>query len=621
MSQFVVSARKYRPSTFSEVIGQNHIAKTLTNALETNQLAHAFLFCGPRGVGKTTCARILAKVLNCEDLQDAATPCNTCSSCTAFNNNASFNIIELDAASNNSVNDMRNLIEQVRFQPQQGKYKIFIIDEVHMLSTQAFNAFLKTLEEPPDYGIFILATTEKHKIIPTILSRCQIFDFKRIQVEDIVSQLQSITAAENRTAEYEALYTIAQKADGAMRDALSIYDKIASGSGQTITYKDVIDNLNILDYDYYFRIVDACLHQDLSQVMLILDDTISKGFDVEQTMQGLSEHFRDLMVAKTPETVQLLNTTKALRQRYLDQASLCSTAFLLSSLNVLNQADVHFPRAKNKRLHVEIALSKISYISTRVSTGLLEEKKTPVANDSPAPAAKQPLPTTQESTTPTTVEPTTPVDRATPPEPAVSEVKAPAPSPQPPVPTPAPTPEGAATPEQKETTEATGPVTIERSTPASDQVINTPQISRTADLLKQVKEIERQQLELKKNLSKETIEKIWNNYLENSESKNVVTALSQALLTYSGKEVKLTVPSAFNKDIIQQEVTLLDQIRHETGTPDLKFIIEVDKAHFPDYEQLKPKTLLTNKEKYQIMKEKNPLIDELRDRFMLEVDQ
>lgn len=595
MSQFVVSARKYRPSTFGEVIGQNHIAKTLTNALETNQLAHAFLFCGPRGVGKTTCARILAKVLNCENLQDAATPCNECSSCTAFNNNASFNIIELDAASNNSVNDMRNLIEQVRFQPQQGKYKIFIIDEVHMLSTQAFNAFLKTLEEPPSYGIFILATTEKHKIIPTILSRCQIFDFKRIQVDDIVSQLQSITEQEGRTAEYEALHTIAQKADGAMRDALSIYDKIASGAGKQITYKDVIDNLNILDYDYHFRITDACLHQDLSKVMLILDETITKGFDVEQTMQGFSEHLRDLMVCKSPDTIQLLNTTKTLRQRYLDQANLCTKAFLLSSLNILNQADVHFPRAKNKRLHVEIALSKITYISQRLTTGLVEEKKTLVDSNKPPQHhdSQGSTPTPPASPAENPVAAGVPVANEDPPSTDVSATGA----------------------------EKSKPKVIERPTPDTEQVINTPQLSSTADLLKQVHEIERQQAELKKNLNLDTIQRIWKAYLDSNESKNVETALKQAIMAFEGKELTLTVPSMFSKDIIQQETDLLDQLREETGTPSLVLRINVDKEQFPDYEETKPKKMLTNAEKYSLLREKNPLLDELRDRFMMEVDK
>lgn len=600
MSQFVVSARKYRPATFDEVVGQNHIARTLTNALQTNHLAHAFLFCGPRGVGKTTCARILAKVLNCENLQDAATPCNTCGSCTAFNNNASFNIIELDAASNNSVNDMRNLIEQVRFQPQEGKYKIFIIDEVHMLSTQAFNAFLKTLEEPPSYGIFILATTEKHKIIPTILSRCQIFDFKRIQVEDIVSQLQSITASEDRTAEYEALHIIAQKADGAMRDALSIYDKIASASSSEITYQDVIENLNILDYDYYFRITDAFLQQDLAQVMLILDDTVSKGFDVEQTMQGLSEHLRDLMVCKSPETIQLLNTTAALKERYANQANLATKAFLLSGLNILNQADIYFPRAKNKRLHVEIALSKITYISQRLSTSLIEEKKTKVVSATPAVATttavpKQSIPTTAET----------------------SEEKIVSSEPSNTTSSSAAIPLGSATKSEPAST----PISINIPSASDQKVIDTPRLSSTADLLLQVQEIEKQQVELKKNLNVETIQHIWDDYTEHNESPSVKQALKMANLHFADKTVTLTVPGTFFKDVVQQETALLDRMRNETGTPNLVFNVVVDKDAFPEYEEAKPKKILSNADRYQLMKEKNPLLDKLRDTFLLEVDK
>jgi DNA polymerase III subunit gamma/tau len=362
MSKFVVSARKYRPQRFEDVIGQNHIAKTLQNAIQTDQLAHAFLFTGPRGVGKTTCARILAKVINCMNPANKVEPCNACSSCKSFNENASFNIFELDAASNNSVEAIRTLIDQVRYQPQQGTHKVFIIDEVHMLSTQAFNAFLKTLEEPPPYAIFILATTEKHKIIPTILSRCQIFDFKRIQPNDIVIQLEKICKEEHRDAEPEALHQIAVKADGGMRDALSIFDKIAGATqGATITYKDVISNLNVLDYDYYFRMVDAFLRSDLTSVLLILDEVVKNGFDTESFVEGLMEHMRELLVSKDPKTLEIMECTDALKQRYYNQAVLAEEAFILTGLNTLNTCDLTLPRANNKRLHVEIALSKITY--------------------------------------------------------------------------------------------------------------------------------------------------------------------------------------------------------------------------------------------------------------------
>jgi len=380
MSKFVVSARKYRPTKFEDVIGQAHIANTLKNAIQTSQLAHAFLFCGPRGVGKTTCARILAKVINCQNPLDKVEPCNQCASCKSFNENASFNIFELDAASNNSVEHIRTLIEQVRFQPQHGTHKVFIIDEVHMLSSQAFNAFLKTLEEPPSYAIFILATTEKHKILPTILSRCQIFDFKRIQPKDVMVQLEMICKAENRIAETEALHLIATKADGAMRDALSIFDRIASSSSGDITYKDAVANLNVLDYEYYFRIVDAILRSDLTDIFLILDEIIKNGFDPELVVQGLGEHIRELLIAKDSQTLHLMECSDQLKLRYLHQSKLCNSSFLLSALDLLNQCDIHLPKAKNKRLYVEICLSKLTYLQNLRSVEIFgtpvgEEKK------------------------------------------------------------------------------------------------------------------------------------------------------------------------------------------------------------------------------------------------------
>jgi DNA polymerase-3 subunit gamma/tau len=373
MSTFVVSARKYRPSRFVDVVGQEHVTQTLKNALINDHLAHAFLFCGPRGVGKTTCARILAKVLNCQNLSEDAEPCNTCSSCQAFNDNASFNIMELDAASNNSVEHIRALIEQVRFQPQQGKYKVFIIDEVHMLSQQAFNAFLKTLEEPPSYAIFILATTEKHKIIPTILSRCQIFDFKRIQVPRMVKHLNAICKQEGIEVEKDALHIIAQKADGALRDALSIFDRVVSFSGKKITYQDVIDNLNVLDYDYYFKIVDAFMMEDVSKVMLIFDDILRKGFDPDIFISGLAEHVRNLLVCKDAATLQLLEVSDNLKSRYQTQANLAPASFLLTLLNLLNDCDIHYRMARNKRLHVEMALIKMTYINRAVKIAQGEE--------------------------------------------------------------------------------------------------------------------------------------------------------------------------------------------------------------------------------------------------------
>ena len=359
MENFIVSARKYRPSTFESVVGQQAITSTLQNAIRTNTLAQAFLFCGPRGVGKTTCARIMAKTINCLHPTEDMEACNECESCVSFNNNASFNIFELDAASNSGVEDIRALIDQVRIPPQIGQYKVYIIDEVHMLSAQAFNAFLKTLEEPPAYAKFILATTEKHKILPTILSRCQIFDFKRITVEDITKHLQNIAAKEGVTAEEEALNIIAQKADGALRDALSIFDQMVSFSGNNITYKDVINNLNVLDYEYYFGMVENILANDINSVLLLLNEVVNKGFDPQNFIQGMANHLRNLLLGKDRRVVDLMDVSNQLKARYAKQAERCSTEFLLKALDIANECDINFRSANNKRLHLEIALLKM----------------------------------------------------------------------------------------------------------------------------------------------------------------------------------------------------------------------------------------------------------------------
>ena len=385
MGKFVVSARKYRPNRFIDVVGQEHVSQTLKNALQNDHLAHAFLFCGPRGVGKTTCARILAKVLNCQNLTEDKEPCNECDSCTSFNKNNSFNIVELDAASNNTVDHIRVLNEQVRFQPQQGEYKVFIIDEVHMLSQSAFNAFLKTLEEPPAHAIFILATTEKHKIIPTILSRCQIFDFKRIQIKRIVEHLQNICNQEGITAEEDALHIIAQKADGALRDALSIFDRIVSSSGDSIKYADVITNLNVLDHEYFFQFVDAMLMEDMPKVLVLYDEVLGKGFEGDIFMSGFAEHLRDLLVCKDKESIPLLECSEGLKQRYKNQAQAASASFLMSALQLVTAADVEYRQARNKRLLVEVMLMKVSYLSSAIESAQsgnvqVVEKKKPENN-------------------------------------------------------------------------------------------------------------------------------------------------------------------------------------------------------------------------------------------------
>jgi len=359
MENFIVSARKYRPTTFDSVVGQLSITSTLKNAIKNNHLAQAFLFCGPRGVGKTTCARILAKTINCFNVTETIEACNECESCKAFDEGHSLNIHELDGASNNSVDDIRSLIDQVRFAPQIGTHKVYIIDEVHMLSQAAFNAFLKTLEEPPKHAIFILATTEKHKIIPTILSRCQIFDFNRIQIEDIAKHLQHIANNENVTAEEDGLHIIAQKADGALRDALSMFDQIVSFSGGSITYKDVIDNLNILDYDYYFRVTDAIINQKVPESLLIFNEILNNGFDGHNFINGLAEHFRNLLVCLDEQTVALLEVGANIKEKYSTQAKATKLADLIKSLAITNEADTKYKGSKNQRLLVEVMLMQL----------------------------------------------------------------------------------------------------------------------------------------------------------------------------------------------------------------------------------------------------------------------
>lgn len=364
MENFIVSARKYRPQTFRTVVGQQHITGTLKNAILSKHLAQAFLFCGPRGVGKTTCARILAKTINCFQVTAEGEACNTCESCLSFNSGQSLNVYELDAASNNSVDDIRQLVEQVRFAPQLGTHRVYIIDEVHMLSTAAFNAFLKTLEEPPRHAIFILATTEKHKIIPTILSRCQIFDFNRIKTDDMSRHLAWIAQTENIQAEEEALRLIAQKADGGLRDACSMFDQMVSFSGSNLTYKAVAENLHVLDYDYYFKVADFIITQKLPDVMLVFDEILKKGFDGHNFVVGLAEHFRNLLVCKDPATLQLLEVSENVKSRYSQQSQQAPLMFLLKALSLLNKCDIGYKSAKNQRLQVEMALMQLCYLNS-----------------------------------------------------------------------------------------------------------------------------------------------------------------------------------------------------------------------------------------------------------------
>ena len=421
MSQYIVSARKYRPDSFGTLIGQDNIAQTLRNSILRGQLAHAYLFCGPRGVGKTTTARIFAKMINCSNPSENLEPCGTCESCLSFAEGRSYCIHELDAASNNGVEDIKVLMDQVRVPPQVGKYSVYIIDEVHMLSPSAFNAFLKTLEEPPAYAKFILATTEKHKIIPTILSRCQIFDFKRITTDDISKHLQNIAVKENIVAEDEALNVIAQKADGALRDALSIFDQMVSFSGKNLTYKDVISNLNVLDYDYYFRMVDYILNKDNNSILLLLNNVVENGFDIHHFIQGLATHLRNLLLGRDQRLVELMEVSRQLKARYIEQAQRCSQYFLLKTLDLANQCDLNFRNSNNKRLHIEICLMKMCYVEGQQPTANSQQPiasnqqpqmrpqpqvqaqaqpqvSSPITSQRPTPSSQQPTASSQQPT-------------------------------------------------------------------------------------------------------------------------------------------------------------------------------------------------------------------------------
>ncbi|MDG1716063.1 MAG: DNA polymerase III subunit gamma/tau [Saprospiraceae bacterium] len=649
MSKFVVSARKYRPATFDEVIGQDHVAKTLKNALIGDKLAHAFLFCGPRGVGKTTCARILAKVINCENKINGVDPCNECGSCKSFSDSASFNIIELDAASNNSVEAIRTLIEQVRFQPQQGSHKVFIIDEVHMLSTAAFNAFLKTLEEPPPYAIFILATTEKHKILPTILSRCQIFDFKRIQISHIVQQLEHICKAENRTAEPEALQMIAQKADGAMRDALSIFDKIASASNDNITYQEVITQLNVLDYDYFFKMTDYLLREDFSQILLTLDDVMKQGFEVDLFIQGMSEHMRNLMVCRHPETLSILEISEGAMKRYHDQSMICTNSFLLSALNLLNQCDMSLSTASNKRLYTEIALSKICYLNRALEADLIpqsadaekktlvdidseanvsnsEEVKTPRSNTNTTPEEEQisekSRPTSLntsgdiksnisvEESTSQHISPLSTSEALSPVEPIAEKIES----------IPASEPSVATQPTSSSDTapKVSIPTPKSNATPA---VKSASSLSSLDSIMNTVKAEEQAKKEARKAMSIELVEKIWMDYFDKNESSSVKVAMKNSFRTLVGLTITVQVGSENGRNVILQEDRLKDQLREQLGAEDLILDVVVDKSLFPEVEQEKPKTLYNNREKYELMNNKNSQLSELRIRFDLKIDK
>lgn len=598
MSNFVVSARKYRPARFDEVVGQQHVSQTLKNALQNEQLAHAFLFCGPRGVGKTTCARILAKVLNCENITKDYEACNECNSCKSFNENASFNITELDAASNNSVEHIRALIEQVRFQPQQGKYKIFIIDEVHMLSQQAFNAFLKTLEEPPSYAIFILATTEKHKIIPTILSRCQIFDFRRIQVSSIVDHLTAICQKETIEADKDALHIIAQKADGALRDALSIFDRISSSlnkieGNKKITYDHVIENLNVLDYDYYFKLVDAMLLEDVSKVLLIFDDILKKGFEADIFINGMADHLRNVLVCKDQSTLQLLEVSDGLKERYQQQAQATPSSFLLTALNISNDCDINYKMARNKRLHVEMSIIKMTYIHRAINL-----------SQQPAASSSAPI---QEKKTPDLSE-----KASTPPQdtPVVASTDS-----KPPVQEPVAVKSKVSSASDREEKQSALPMAGISSEHDAPTLLKLDDLEDSFE-----EEAIAETSPIREALDPEALRIAWEQFGESVHSPSLKATLKKAELEIDNHQITVVVGSTIAKELIQQENNLMPYIREKLQRDDLTMTLRIDHSKMPAESIIKPKKLLSVKEKYDLMKEQNPLIDQLRERFDLKPD-
>ncbi|WP_069660699.1 DNA polymerase III subunit gamma/tau [Arcticibacter eurypsychrophilus] len=612
MDNFLVSARKYRPTTFESVVGQLHITNTLKNAIKNNQLAQAFLFCGPRGVGKTTCARILAKTINCENLSAETEACGVCPSCRAFLNGNSFNVHELDAASNNSVDDIRSLTEQVRIPPQAGRYKIYIIDEVHMLSQAAFNAFLKTLEEPPPYAIFILATTEKHKILPTILSRCQIFDFNRIKVDDMAHHLAGIAKKENVTYDADGLHVIAQKADGGLRDALSMFDQIVSFSNRNITYKAVIDNLNILDYDYYFKVTDHLLNEDIASTLLVFDEILVNGFDGNNFITGLASHFRNLLVGRDTATLKLLEVSEGIRNRYMEQCKKTSASFLLSGLNIANQCDLNYRNSKNQRLQVEISLIKICHITSALNLAnaapeeVVKKKPNPViGNSAVIPVqvpVKQPNPVVQ-----------------TPPIPTNSALQTPS------VPT-IPTIQLPAAAVQVQNDSA--PTSFQAALPVKPKILIKKMVN-TGSLIPNLNDLATSMVaeednapkyvsgDMKEHFSSEDLLIAWNKYAQDilKENKMSIYTLMHANepVLKDNFQVEVIVDNRIQENLlVHEKVDLLNRLRVELQNFDIDLIVRY-------IEKNEKKQLYTSHDKYQHLVAKNPQLDDLRKRFNLDL--
>ena len=608
MDKFIVSARKYRPQNFSTVVGQAHITTTLKNAIKNSQLAHAFLFCGPRGVGKTTCARILAKTINCEKITKEGEACNKCHSCVSFNEGTSMNIHELDAASNNSVDDIRSLVEQVRFAPQAGKYKVYIIDEVHMLSSSAFNAFLKTLEEPPSYAIFILATTEKHKILPTILSRCQIFDFKRITLNDTVEHLQDICKKEDIKAEKAALQVIAQKSEGCMRDALSIMDKIVSFTNSSVSYHNTLEHLNILDADYYFKLIDCMLQQDLAGALLLLDDINRKGFEGDLVINGFAEFIRNLLVCKDEKVASLLEVVDSFREKYVSTAKKLSIAYMVSALNVLNETEINYKAARNKRLHVELALIKLSYLQQAlelsandqgVSKKKLVETAKPVAfKNIPLIELKQNKTTEKKSK-----EETDKKNGAQEPK-LIIETK--------------PVAENI-----KTTVKSTVKETVD--TPVSKEV-TTKKISSKIGQLQNIRDkfanTGTGTAEIKIPLTIEKLQQAWTEYITQlKEKKNPASqSFELARLSISSDTVfEVFTNNNLEQRFIEQERRVLSEfLQTKFNNRSLNYSISIDEQ--PVTQQEPAERTLNKRQQFQIIAEQYPLVKELKDRLRMELD-
>ncbi|RZT95915.1 DNA polymerase III tau subunit [Ancylomarina subtilis] len=589
MENFIVSARKYRPSSFQTVVGQQSITTTLKNAIKNNHLAHAYLFCGPRGVGKTSCARIFAKTINCSNVSSDFEACNTCESCMAFNENRSYNIHELDAASNNSVDDIRTLIDQVRIPPQIGKYSVYIIDEVHMLSQQAFNAFLKTLEEPPAHAIFVLATTEKHKIIPTILSRCQIFDFSRIKVGDAVSHLKHIAETENISIAEEALNVIAQKADGAMRDALSIFDQIVSFSGKTITFENVIQNLNVLDYDYYFRMVDAFLEGKVTDVLILFNEIVEKGFDGHHFVAGLSSHIRDILVGKDAATLQLLEVSDSVKEKYTQQSQKCEVDFLYDALGILNECDIHYKSSQNQRLLIELTLIQLSQIIESKKKGASLKKnfrrllKIRVEGRASAPKAsgakdKAPVHPQQEA------------QRTTPPASAQAQ-------------------------QRVSSSPGTSPSSISIKAAMSRGIASRPAASPKQELKSKESAATYSGSQNQPYTAKSVVEKLKEYTIIRGKSERIRLAVAncEAEIRKDGQLVVKVSNQIQEDDILAVKNEMVNYLKRELQNSTINFITEV-------IETATKKRLYTDTDKFKYLCEKNPVLEQLKQKFSLDFE-